>query len=149
MNKHHPYKNVIERKLEQLPAADADLLWNDMHSILDKKMPQKKERRRFILWFLSSEGLLLLTIGLFVITASSSLFFLSAKESLTIKKLPSSQHPNKLSEDGLAKVSQEAKEIITIANESDQKTGQQISATTPSINLIDHGSLIILLRNKQ
>jgi hypothetical protein len=54
MNKHHTYKNIIERKLEQLPAADAELLWNDMHSILDKKMPQKKERRRFIIWFLSS-----------------------------------------------------------------------------------------------
>ena len=108
MNKHHHYKNIIERKLEQLPAADADLLWNDMHSILDKKMPQKKERRRFIVWFLSSKGVLLLTIGLFVITGSS-LFFLSTKENsaVTIKKLPSSQQPNKLIEDGLAKVSQE------------------------------------------
>ena len=78
MNKHHPYKNIIERKLEHLPAADADLLWNDMHSILDKKMPQEKEKRRFILWFLSSKGFFLLTIGLFVITASS-LFLLSTK----------------------------------------------------------------------
>src|SRR6185436_2440216 len=114
MNKHHPYKNIIERKLEQLPAADADLLWNDMHSILDKKMPQKKEKRRFILWFLSSEGFLLLTIGLFFII-TSSLFFLSTKENsaVTIKKLPSSQQPNKLIEDGLAKVSQEPKEIFT------------------------------------
>src|SRR6187399_461663 len=118
-HKHHPYKNIIERKLEQHPAADADLLWNDMHSILDHKMPQKKERRRFILWFLSSNGLLLLTIGLFVITTSSSLFFLSTKGSsaVTIKKLPSSQQPNKLIEDGLAKVSQEPEENITTANE--------------------------------
>ena len=123
MNKHHPYKNIIEKKLEQLPAVDADLLWNDMHSILDKKMPQKKERRRFIVWFLSSKGLLLLTIGLLVITGSS-LFFLSTKESsaVTIKKLPSSQQPNKLIEDGLAKVSQEPKENITTANEANQKT---------------------------
>jgi len=139
MNKHHTYKNIIERKLEQLPAADADLLWNDMHSILDKKMPQKKERRRFIVWFLSNQGLLLLTIGLLVITGSS-LFLLSTKESsvVTIKKLPSSQQPNKFIEDGLAKVSQEPKESITSANESDQKTRNNISATTPSANSIDH-----------
>jgi len=134
MNKHHHYKNIIERKLEQLPTADTDLLWNEMHSILDKKMPQKKERRRFIIWFLSSEGLLLLTIVLFVITGSS-LFFLSTKESTTIKKLPSSQQPNKLIEDDLAKVSQEPKGNITTANESNQKTRNNISATTTSTNL--------------
>jgi len=134
MNKHHPYKNIIERKLEQLPAADADNLWNDMHSILDKEMPQKKERRRFIIWFVSNKGLLLLTIGLFVITGSS-LFFLSTKESsaVTIKKLPSSQQSNKLIEDGLAKLSQEPKEAITTANAADQKNRDNISTTTSSI----------------
>ena len=137
MNKHHPYKNIIERKLEQLPAADADLLWNDMHSILDKKMPQKKERRRFILWFLSSEGLLLLTIGLFVITGSS-LFFLSTKESPTIKKLHGSQQTNKLIEDGFAKVSQEPKENIATINEEDQKSKNNISAIAPSNSSVDH-----------
>jgi hypothetical protein len=139
MNKHHPYTNLIERKLEQLPTADADLLWNDMHSILDKEMPQKKERRRFILWFLSSKGFLLLTAGLFVITASS-LFFLSTKESsaVSIKKLPSSQQPNKFIEDGLAKISQEPKENITTVNESNQKTGNNISATIPSNNSVNY-----------
>src|SRR6187549_2682199 len=107
MNKQHPYKNIIERKLEQLPAADADTLWNDMHSILDKEMPQKKERRRFIIWFVSNNGLLFLTIGLFLI-AGSSLFFLSTKENsaVTIKKVPSFQQPNKVIEDGLANISQ-------------------------------------------
>jgi hypothetical protein len=139
MNKHHPYKNIIERKLEQLPAADADNLWNDMHSILDKEMPQKKERRRFIIWFVSNKGLLLLTIGLFVITGSS-LFFLSTKESsaVTIKKLPSSQQPNKLIEDGLAKVSKEPKENIITVNGSNQTSRNKISATTPSNNSTDH-----------
>jgi hypothetical protein len=126
MNKHHPYKNIIERKLEQLPAADADNLWNDMHSILDKEMPQRKERRRFIVWFVSNKGLLLLTIGLFVITGSS-LFFLSTKESsaVAIKKLTVSQQPNKISEDRLANISQESKENITTANESNQKNREQ------------------------
>ena len=139
MNKHHPYKNIIERKLEQLPAADADNLWNDMHSILDKEMPQKKERRRFIIWFVSNKGLLLLTIGLFVITGSS-LFFLSTKESsaVAIKKLAVSQQPNKIIEDGLANISQESKENITTANESNQKNANNISATSPSTNLGGH-----------
>ena len=139
MNKHHPYKNIIERKLEQLPAADADNLWNDMHSILDKEMPQRKERRRFIVWFVSNKGLLLLTIGLFVITGSS-LFFLSTKESsaVAIKKLAVSQQPNKISEDRLAKISQETKENVTTASEPNQKTGGNTSATTPSNNSADH-----------
>ena len=137
MNKHHPYKNIIERKLEQLPAADVDLLWNDMHSILDKKMPQKKERRRFILWFLSSNGFLLLTGGLFVI-AVSTLFFLSAKENSTNKKSAGSHQHNKLIEDGLAKVSQEPKENITTTNESNQKNENSISVTTPPPNSADY-----------
>ena len=137
MNKHHPYKNIIERKLEQLPAADVDLLWNDMHSILDKKMPQKKERRRFILWFLNSNGFLLLTGGLFVITVST-LFFLSAKENSTNKKFSGSHQHNKLIEDGLAKVLQEPKENITTTNESNQKNGNSISGTTPPPNSADY-----------
>ena len=137
MNKHHPYKNIIERKLEQLPAADVDLLWNDMHSILDKKMPQKKERRRFILWFLSSNGFLLLTGGLFVI-AVSTLFFLSAKENSTNKKFSGSHQHNKLIEDGLAKVLQEPKENITTTNESNQKNENSISVTTPPPNSADY-----------
>ena len=138
MNKHHPYQNIIERKLEQLPAADADLLWNDMHSILDKKMPQKKERRRFILWFLSDKGFLFLALGLFVITASS-LFFLFTKESpvISIKKIPDSQQSNKNIEDGLARVSQEPEEDITNANELNQKNRNDVPATTPSINSVD------------
>ena len=139
MNKHHAYKNILERKLEQLPAADADLLWNDMHSILDKKMPQKKERRHLIIWFLSNQGLLLLTIGLLVITGSS-LFFLSTKENsaVTIKKLPSSQQPDKLIEDNLAKFSQEPKGTITTTNESNQKTRHNVSAITVLANSVDH-----------
>ena len=141
MNKHHSYKNIIERKLEQLPAADADVLWNDMHSILDKKMPQKKERRRFILWFLTNTGFLFLALGLFVITCCS-LFFLSTKESpaVTIKKLPGSQHPNKLIEDGLPNVSQEPRENITSVNELNQKNTNNISLTTPSTITVDYVS---------
>ena len=140
MNKHHPYKNIIERKLEQLPTADADHLWNDMHSILDKKMPQKKERRRFIVWFLTNTGFLFPALGLFVITCGS-LFFLSTKEdsAVKIKKIPGSLQSNKLIEDRLAEISQESKETITIANELTQKTGNHLSPTTHSTKSVDYG----------
>ena len=140
MNKHHPYKNIIERKLEQLPTADADHLWNDMHSILDKKLPQKKERRRFIVWFLTPTGFLFVALGLFVITCGS-LFFLSTKEdsAVKIKNIPGSLQSNKLIEDGLAKISQESKETITIADELTQKTGNHLSPTTHSTKSVDYG----------
>ena len=154
MNKRHPHNNIIERKLEQLPPADADHLWNDMHMILDKKMPQKKERRRFIgWWFLSGKGLLLMSLGLFIIIGSS-MFFLSIKESsaVTIKKLPGSSQSDKFIEDSGAKVPGGSKDNITIANEPNQKTNDKISATTPSANVVDHvinNSLITLQTIKQ
>src|SRR4026209_2310438 len=111
MNKQHPYNNVIERKLEQLPPADADLLWNDMHSILDKKMPQEKERRRFIMWLLSRNGLLLLSVVSLIITGSS-LFYISKKETSTVttKKLPATSPSDKLTQDGVANISRNGKE---------------------------------------
>src|SRR5260221_6387813 len=128
MNKRHPNNHIIERKLGQLPVADADHLWNDMHMILDKKMPQKKERRRFIGWFLSGKGLLLLTVVLLI--TGSSLFFLSTKESsaVTIKKLPGSPQPDKFIEDGAAKVSRASKVNITTA-EADLITRDHIATT--------------------
>ena len=58
-----PYTN-LERKLEQLPGVDADHLWDDMHAILDKKMPEKREKRRFIVWFLNDRGLFSIGIAL-------------------------------------------------------------------------------------
>ena len=136
MKKRHHHMSIIERKLEQLPAADTGLLWNDMHSILDKKLPQKKERRRFILWFLSSNGLLLLT-GVFLLTGSS-LFFLSTKVSstATIKESPGSPQPNKLDAGTAAKVSNEPKENIPTTNEADQKTRDNISAIVFSANKV-------------
>lgn len=110
MNKRHPYNSIIEKKLEQLPAADADMLWDQMHSILDKKMPQKKERRRFMLWFLISKPFLLLTTG-FIIGIGASLFFLSrqnaSKPVSVIHDLPSSAVNDK---DKTANISTEEKE---------------------------------------
>ena len=149
MNKRHPYNSIIERKLEQLPVADADHLWNDMHSILDTKMPQKKERRRFIVWwFFNGKGLSLLTIG-FVLVTGSALFFLSAKESSTgtIKKLPRSTQGNKIIEDGAAKkprVSNEnstgaiAPDQLTKNNPSPTETKENVSATTASHSAVEN-----------
>lgn len=139
MNKHHPHSNIIEKKLEQLSPVDADHLWSDMHSILDKKMPQKKERRRFIVWwFLSGKGLLLLSVVVFIVTGSS-LFFLSTKESsaVTIEKLPGSSQSDKLIEDGTAKVSSEGNENITTASELNKKTRNDVSASAQSSSAVD------------
>jgi hypothetical protein len=139
MNKRHPYNHIIERKLEQLPVVDADHLWNDMHMILDNKMPQKKERRRFLGWFISGKGLLLLTVVVLTVTGSS-LFFLSTKENSTVsnKKLPGSPQPDKIIEDGVARVSRQHKENLTTAGEPDQKIKGNISATAPSASAVGY-----------
>jgi len=137
MNKHYPYNNIIEKKLGQLPDTDADHLWNDMHAILDKKMPQKKERRRFIAWLFNDQGLLLLTT-ISVIIAVSSLFFLSTQENLadTVKKSAAVSQPNKLTESDTTKNSDISKENITLADKIHQKTNDNISATTHSPNVV-------------
>jgi hypothetical protein len=54
MNKHHHTKNIIERKLDQLPAADIIFYGMICISILDKKRPQKKKGVVYTM-FLSSE----------------------------------------------------------------------------------------------
>jgi len=146
MNKHHPHKNIIESKLEQLPAADADLLWNDMHSILDKEMPQKKERRRFIVWLFRSKGLLLLTV-VFLTIIGSSLFFLSAKENSTvaIKKLPGSLQSKKFTEEVEPTIPGINNENATAAVETDQQTRNITSATvsfTGSVGHVSNNSVI-------
>jgi len=137
MNKHHPYNNIIEKKLGQLPDADSDHLWNDMHAILDKKMPQKKEKRRFIAWLFNDQGLLLLTTVSMII-AVSSLFFLSTQENPTdtIKKTAALPQPDKLIEDDATKGSDASKENITTTDEVSQKTNDNISAIMPLPNAV-------------
>ena len=73
MKKHHPYNSIVERKLAQLPVEDADTLWNDMHGILDKKMPKEKARRRFIFWFFAGGTLALMTVAINNFTKTSVL----------------------------------------------------------------------------
>ena len=118
MNKHHSNWSIIEKKLEQLPVADADLLWNDMHLILDENMPQKKERRRFIAWFLSGQGLFLLTFSSLIIT-SSALFFISTQKN-TIGApggLSSSQQTNTIIKNDEAKTPRSNNESIKTNND--------------------------------
>ncbi len=143
MNKHHPHNNIIEKKLEQLPIADADHLWNDMHTILDEKMPQKKERRRFVIWwFLTGKGLLFSGFILLTIYASS-LFFLSTNKNSVVanKNLPDSQQSDKLIEDGVTKITRENNENKNISNTGDselnQKTKDNIAATVLSTKDVD------------
>ena len=60
MEKFHPYNKIIESKLEQLPGAGTDQLWNGMHAILDKKMPQEKNRPKVFGWLSWGKGLMML-----------------------------------------------------------------------------------------
>jgi hypothetical protein len=135
MNKRHYYRSIIEGKLEQLSTTDSDLLWNNMRPILDKKMPQKKERRRFIMWFLSGKGLLVLTV-VFLVTGAS-FYLLSTRENSThtVKKFPRSPRSNKFIEDNPAKMSQEIKEKIVAASAPDQITTDNSSLAVTKDNI--------------
>src|SRR5256885_194244 len=86
MNKRHHYNQLVEGKLEQLPGADTDQLWNGMQAILDDKMPQKKERRRFIPWLLDTKGLLLFGVASLIAISVFSFFILSLRENSTTKR---------------------------------------------------------------
>jgi len=104
-HEHRPYNASVERKLEQLPGVDADHLWDGMHAILDKKMPEKRERRRFILWFLTDRGLFSLGLALLVAAIGFCLFFLSPNKTsstdISNNKLPGSLKQNKANETAL------------------------------------------------
>jgi hypothetical protein len=99
------YNTSLERKLEQLPGVDADHLWDGMHAILDKKMPEKREKRRFIMWFLNDRGLFSLGIALLITAAGFCLFFLSPNKTsstdISNNKLPGSLKQNKANETAL------------------------------------------------
>src|ERR1051326_1717547 len=87
MNKRHHYNQLVEGKLEQLPGADTDQLWDGMKAILEEKMPQKKERRRFVPWVSGTKGLLLFSALSLITISGFSLFFLSLKQNSTTKTI--------------------------------------------------------------
>jgi hypothetical protein len=78
MYKHHPYKNIVERKLEQLPAPDTDALWSSMGGILDKHLPQKKRRGGLLAWLFTQKTWMLAGVSTLVL-AGFSLVYLSNK----------------------------------------------------------------------
>src|SRR5690242_15291198 len=135
MNK-HPYNNKVERKPDQLPPADVDHLWRDMYVILDKEMPQKKERRRFFAWFLSTEGLVLLFATLI---AGSSLYFLYKKESeiVTGENVAHSSLSKKFVVQPASEISSQKWVNLVARNKSVQDRRAQISGTTSSITGVD------------
>ena len=111
-----PYSTDLEGKLEQLPGVDADHLWDDMHSILDKKMPERREKRRFIVWFLSDRGLFSVGIALLLAGTGFCLFFFSPNRTsstdISTTKLPVSAQQNKPNEKAVN--SETGKETVTI-----------------------------------
>jgi hypothetical protein len=146
MNKHHSYRDIVESKLAQLPTADADLLWNDMHAILDKEMPQKKERRRFIAWFLSGKGLVMMSFGSLIIT-SAALFFSSANENTQVlaEKIHGSRQTHQINEKGVATISRSAKESATGTTELDQITKENIrseNSTSLDLSYVNNNSFL-------
>ena len=91
MYKHHPYKNIVERKLEQLPAPDTDALWSSMEGILDKHMPQKKRRGGLFAWLFTQKAWMLAGISTLVL-AGFSLVYLSGKNHVSAQHA-SLNHP--------------------------------------------------------
>ena len=132
MNKRHPFNSIIEKKLEQLPVAGADQLWNDMHSILDKKMPQKKERRRFIWWFFNGRGLVVV-FALALLTTGSFLYFAAADKTvdITINESQGLSQNKKSIKDIVVKGSAERKENKSPLNETVQVKKDNLFTTKP------------------
>jgi hypothetical protein len=129
----HTHNQVIERKLEQLPSGDADFLWNDMHSILDKEMPQKKERRRFIAWLLTGKCLFLLSIASIISVTGVSLFYLSNKQSAIENNLPQSQKTNPTIQPSMTIIPEKENKLFTPAN-TDQTERTNEEETVPSFS---------------
>src|SRR5262249_66893 len=77
--------------------------------------------------FLMSNGLLLLTLGLLVI--SSTFFFLSTKENSTVavKKSNNFSQSGNFIDNSTAKISQDPEEILQNANEAKQKRSDNIT----------------------
>jgi len=136
--KHHPYNDVVEKKLEQLPTVDADQLWTGMHAILDEKMPQKKERRRFIAWFFTANGLLLLTIV--SLTVGGSLFLLTKKQNADVANFtlptnnstPSTKTTKSEGKKELVSLEKQDKTIVTIEPAQKGNEGTVAASLTPT-----------------
>lgn len=74
MYKHHSYNNLVEKKLAELPATDAEGLWGSMEAILDKQLPQKKRRPGFIAWLFTHKVWIVATLLVGVAGASTLVY---------------------------------------------------------------------------
>jgi hypothetical protein len=132
-----PYNTNLESKLEQLPGVDADHLWDDMHSILDKKMPEKRQKRRFIVWFLNDRGLFFVGITLLITATAFCLFLLSPNRNssadISTNKRPNSVEPNKANETVVK--SENAKQAATIHSNNINKKITETSTFVATGNL--------------
>jgi outer membrane protein with beta-barrel domain len=132
-----PYIN-LERKLEQLPGVDADHLWDDMHAILDKKMPEKREKRRFIVWFLNDRALFSIGITLLVTATAFCLFFLSPNRNssteISNNKVSNSVQQNRADETAANPETSVHGTIIYPTNINENET------TAPSTDATDKGA---------
>jgi len=139
----HPQNQVIERKLEQLPSLDAEFLWNDMHSILDKEMPQKKERRPFIAWLLTGKSLFLLSIASIIMVTGISLFYLSNKQSSIENKFSQSQKSNPTIQPDITTISENEKTNVTTGeNENTFATTTNTTSTDETKKISEEKTLL-------
>jgi len=63
------YGELINNKFSDLLSADMNTTWHEMKALLDKEMPEKKNRK-WLLWFTSKAGIV--AIILFSLFASAT-----------------------------------------------------------------------------
>jgi hypothetical protein len=137
MEKQHPYNNIIENKLQQLPGADAEQLWAGMHGILDKKMPQEKERPGIFGWLLTSKSLLLVS-AIPVLTLCYFAFTHFSKDSVVTKQGSSNSISTKTTLTNAKEnaVATERKETPNIVNSSAAQINNEEQSTNINSNAL-------------
>jgi hypothetical protein len=73
MKRNYTYEQLIGRKLNGLTAPDVAGLWDNMEAILDREMPQQKEKKRPAAWWFNAN--LLVAAGLLVAVGSVYTFY--------------------------------------------------------------------------
>jgi hypothetical protein len=134
MYKHHPYKNIVERKLEQLPAPDTDALWNSMEGILDKHLPQKKRRRGVFGWLFTHKAWMLAGISVLSLAGLALVYTSNSNKTTALTKTETTQ-PDNIST-AIAKASTTPAATEATANETTAVTAntESIAAITATNN---------------
>jgi hypothetical protein len=84
MENYRPYNNIIESKLQQLPQADVGNLWDGMHTMLDKTMPQRDKKRRFLVWLFSGKSLLICS-SITMLSIAACIYFSGASSKTSLQ----------------------------------------------------------------